>query len=607
MLELYNEKLNIATQLRSKFKQATNRRTRTLKEQKTIESDLNNLQKEKDRYFSDECKREYDQIKSSYSPLLQELESVKDEIKIVEDSINPALKNIDMEEFTSEYAEYIQLLSDLEPTVRYLVSNIPSIEIDTTLTLKESIPSLSKLSTLIDNDDIAKPIKRDVLDYIKYDNPDGEDKGLTKAKDMLINILTVPTQMNIPKHYQALMYGGYAVCVGMLFVNFAFGLVLLGGLSASYIYSENQKKKHFDTVYTRLSNFLSMYDATNESIKERQETFIEEKKEEVKQNILRKIKSLQKEYTDLANEYKNAIDNIVVDNDEVRQRVERDFLAKEARLNEATKTIVTKLSSQQSEIDKIKSEISKVCEEISEIKENIIDTYMSLNKIGSSQLMIQDFLLGFNDQTIMFIKHRNRTMNIFFTGTDSEKNSVLINMMIAQCFGNMSPNSLRITIVDTDFTCRDYAIYNNERLNPIFDFISIDSDFTNELKKIHTEMLKRSSIVSKAADDIDAYNRDKIAKDSLTLDYHLVFLQNAKMSLLKNPLFIQICRTGPRFGIFPIVFMSKQIFDNIVSGECQKEEQQDFKEYIKIVENTCWSFNQETYDLEETDLHAIRR
>ena len=63
MLELYNEKLNIATQLRSKFKQATNRRERTLKEQKTINEDLNNLQKEKDRYFSNECDREYEQIK----------------------------------------------------------------------------------------------------------------------------------------------------------------------------------------------------------------------------------------------------------------------------------------------------------------------------------------------------------------------------------------------------------------------------------------------------------------------------------------------------------------------------------------------------------------
>ena len=607
MLELYNEKLNISTQLRSKFKQATNRRTRTLKEQETITKDLNNLQREKDRYFSDECKREYEQIKSSYSPLLQELDSVKDEIKIVEDGISPALNNIDMEGFTSEYAEYIQLLSDLEPTVRYLVSNIPSIEIDIDLTLEDSIPTLSKLSSLIDNDDIAKPIKRDVLDYLKYDNPDEEDKGLSKAKDVLINVLTVPSNMNVPKHYQALMYGGYALCTGLLFVNFAFGLLLLGGLGASYIYSENQKKKHSDAVYTRLSTFLSMYDATNEDIKEQRELYIEEQKKKIQNDILKKIKALQKEYTDLAAEYKNAIDNITVDQEEVRQRVERDFLAKEARLNEAVKTIVDKLEKQYLEIEKVKSDALRVLEEIDEIKENITDTYMSLNKIGSSQLMIQDFLLGFNDKAIMYIKHRNRTMNIFFTGSDSEKNSLLINMMIAQCFGNMSPNSLRITIVDTDFTCRDYAIYNNERLKPIFDFITVDSDFSNELKKIHNEMLKRSSIVSKEADDIDAYNRDKIAKDSLTLDYHIVFLQNAKMSLLKNPLFIQICRTGPRFGIFPIIFMSKQNYDKVITGECQKEEQLDFLEYIKIVENTCWSFNQETKDLEETDLHAIRR
>ena len=123
------------------------------------------------------------------------------------------------------------------------------------------------------------------------------------------------------------------------------------------------------------------------------------------------------------------------------------------------------------------------------------------------------------------------------------------------------------------------------------------SGFTVE--EFHVEMITRNTTILTEAPSIEDYNKQMLDRKSLTREYCLLFLQDPDFKLLASQKFLQLCRSGPKVGIVPLVFLShtnvnkmKEENDNVLDG---------LLSFMEIVSENAYSFNGSTQDLVVND------
>lgn len=559
---------------------------RAKKELRRTESDRDDLRDEVKEKLIKEKKAEFDY-------LLEEVETDKQKMLDLNNKMNQELENISLDRFNKETSLDTEILVTLGDTFAYLSKELPDIvgrfEYDYDVCLEH----LDSLANKCGSDNLCKPIKSRV--QILTDLEEDEEKST--FENILDKIVGVPKDVDFPLKYRVMMYGGYLFVIFLAFFNLSF--LLLGALGVGFkaIYDSKREESYKKKCIQYLEDFKSMFQILFNSLNTRKEEYLEEEKEKIVAKYYDRIKNAKDSLDAKSSDYSIKTNSVVVSEEEVNQAVDIEFNAKLEELHKILEEYDLQIKQVLDNQKKCETDLDEVQNRISSLRDSISEVYWELTEVGSEKVIMKEFFLGFKDYDLISVKHDGNAMAIVYDGDSSERNSVLISMFIAQLFSNMLPNVLNISIVDIDYTCRDYSIYNGGVFDLLFNYVTAEGSVNKLIEELHSDLIKRQSEISPIADTIDDFNRMMIERNSFTKEYRFIIFQNANVKYLKNQKLLQLCRTGQAFGIMPIIFISKDLYNGIVEGTAQGVE--DCKSLVDSLRDYTWRFKQDTLDLEK--------
>lgn len=235
-----------------------------------------------------------------------------------------------------------------------------------------------------------------------------------------------------------------------------------------------------------------------------------------------------------------------------------------------------------------------------ELKKQVQEYYLSPTTPGTSKLLTSSFFLGMDSQEeLIEFDYRGITTLIIYRGENSTVNAPLITMMLMQLLASMSIVSLKLVITDVHNACASYAQFSPPTLSSRIRLCATDEEVKTAVEEFHVEMITRNTTILTEAPSIEDYNKQMLDRKSLTREYCLLFLQDPDFKLLASQKFLQLCRSGPKVGIVPLVFLShtnvnkmKEENDNVLDG---------LLSFMEIVSENAYSFNGSTQDLVVND------
>lgn len=560
---------------------------RAIKDLRKAESEKEELaEKVKDRLIQEK--------KEAFNSIKCEADRIKDSMFDLKGTVEHELENIDLTEFNRKMDLVEDILFTLRDTSEFLNNKMPELVGRYEYPYDICIEELDDLANRCGNDGICKPIKSRV--QILTDEEESSD-GKSKFEEILDKIAGVPEGIDFQIKYRVMLCGCYLGVIVLAFLNLSF--LVLGGIVFGFkvLYDKKKKEENKEKCIKYLENFKSMYQLLFKYMEEEKAKYIDEKKSEISVRYLEPMQSKKDEFDAKMNEYQQRISEVTVSDEEVALEVDREFTSRLEELQKAIDECELQKRKVLENQQKCEDELDKIQDKISQLRDSISEVYWELSSVGSEKVLMGEFFLGFKDYDLISVKHDGNAMCIVYDGESSERNSVLISMFIAQLFSNMLPNSLHLTIVDIDYTCRDYSIYNGKVFDLLFNYVTIEDDISKTIEELHSDLIKRQTEISPIADTIDDFNKMMIAKNSFTKDYRFLIFQNAKADYLKNQKLLQLCRTGKSFGIMPIIFISKQLYAGIETGS--DSALVESRPVIESLKDYTWKFKQSTLDLEK--------
>ncbi len=234
------------------------------------------------------------------------------------------------------------------------------------------------------------------------------------------------------------------------------------------------------------------------------------------------------------------------------------------------------------------------------LKHEVREYYLSPTTPGKSKLLTSSFFLGMdNQEELIEFDYKGTSTLIIYKGENSTVNAPLITMMLMQLLASMSIISLQLAITDVHNACTSYAQFSPKKLSSRIRLCATDSEVSDVVEQYHTEMLMRNKTILTEAPSIDEYNRQMLERKSLTREYYILFLQDPDFKLLSSQKFLQLCRTGPKVGIIPLVFISHADMNKMRSEK--DEVRVGLLDFLEIVSENTYNFNGSTQDLVEDD------
>lgn len=267
----------------------------------------------------------------------------------------------------------------------------------------------------------------------------------------------------------------------------------------------------------------------------------------------------------------------------VKQKFEEDM----RRLDEAEAETELEINDSNLKNDSLLEKSAQLQNKLAALKQSMTEAYMSLSSAGTSQLIPKSFFLGFNqdDGIIEFVYDGDATV-VLYSGSESTTTTSLITMMIIQLLSMVNPAQLNISVVDLWAGGSDFALFMNKDLEEIFKIVTTKQELDALISDVHSDMTMRNKMILTVADNIELYNMKMMEHHSLTIDYRFIFLQFADLSVLCDDKLMQACKSGPRVGIIPIIYLSKEM----ISNAYREGSESDLKAVIKILESVRYEY-----------------
>lgn len=250
-------------------------------------------------------------------------------------------------------------------------------------------------------------------------------------------------------------------------------------------------------------------------------------------------------------------------------------------------------------IESDKKQLELVQNKKTELRTVVAENYLNPKEPGDSKLLCKSFFLGFddNDELIEF-RYDGLTTVVVYKGADNSVNAPLITMMMMQLLSSMSMPSLKIAITDVRTGCADYAVFSPPTLSNRIVLCATNSDVNNIITEYHDEFISRSKEILTEARSLDEYNQRMLERRSLTRDYYILFLQDPGLKILSDQKFLQLCMSGPRVGIIPIVFLSHTMINDVLKGKDDKRVQ--LHNFVIAAGEKFYLYSGSTQDISES-------
>lgn len=224
--------------------------------------------------------------------------------------------------------------------------------------------------------------------------------------------------------------------------------------------------------------------------------------------------------------------------------------------------------------------IADLSKEKEDLKKEIINHYISDLQPGTDRIITKELFIGFNeeDKAVTLAYNADSTV-IMYSGETASSITDLVMMIFVQILCNTNIASLVMHIFETEQGAPRFAPFTQKELGDCVVIHSTKAQCLEAIKSLHRELEIRNKQILSYADNIEAYNREMLAKNSLTMDYKVLLIQDSGGAIYDNKEFEQICKSGPTVGIIPIIFIQQ----NHLFEVCQKGEQDWIKKYLAIL------------------------
>lgn len=592
MLQKYKEAICNLCRLQDEYDKLEIQSSTINRNKRRAKKALANAESERDDLREEVREKLLAKKKSEFDYLKDDLDDSKTLLAEINDELQSKLDNISMDRFDKQTELDTEILITLSDTFAFVNEQLPDIVGRYEYEYEDCLSALDKLADKCGTDNLCRPVKAKV--QILTDLEEDEEQSLFET--LLDKIVGVPKDVEFQTKYRVFLFSAYLLVIILAFLNFSF--LLLGGIGIGFkaIYDSKREAQYKKKCIQYIEDFKSMYQILYNHLESSKEEYIDTEKNRIAGMFYDRVKEVTDKISKLSSDYSMKVNSVIVTEEEIDAEVDIEFKSKLKELQDKIDECSLQMKSVLEDQTRCEDELEAIQDEISKLRDAISSVYWELNEVGSERVLMNEFFLGFKDYDLISVKHDGNAMCIIYDGESSERNSVLISMFIAQLFSNMLPNSLHLTIVDIDYTCRDYSIYNGEVFDLLFNYITTEDAIGSAIEELHQDLLERQRDISPIADTIDEFNRSMIAKKSFTKEYRFLIFQNAKGDYLKNQKLLQLCRTGQTFGIMPIIFISKELHNEILRPDSNFA---DCKPLLESMKDYTWRFKQSSLDLEK--------
>lgn len=230
------------------------------------------------------------------------------------------------------------------------------------------------------------------------------------------------------------------------------------------------------------------------------------------------------------------------------------------------KTIEGQISYIQDMINGINSDLIDMKEELTSLRRQIEDIYCKDIKPGISRLMVDELFLGFEDDgSLRLFEFNHSSAMILYSGKSSDVSDLCMQIFV-QMLREVNISATSFYIFDTEMGAPDFAPFTQDDLSDVVHICSTKDQCADALKSVHSMLAVRNASIISLANDIQSYNKEMIAQNSITYNYVILLIQDSGGAIYDNANFQQLCKSGPRVGIIPIVFVSSQWFIDSIQG-----------------------------------------
>ena len=230
------------------------------------------------------------------------------------------------------------------------------------------------------------------------------------------------------------------------------------------------------------------------------------------------------------------------------------------------KTIEGQISYIQDMINNINSDLIDMKEELASLRKQIEDIYCNKIKPGTSRLMVDELFLGFEDDgDLRLFEFNHSSTLVLYTGKSVDVSDLCMQIFV-QMLREVNISATSFYIFDTEMGAPDFAPFTQDELSDVVHICSTKDQCTDAIKRVHSMLAVRNASIISLADDIQSYNENMIAQNSITYNYVILLIQDSGGAIYDNANFQQLCKSGPRVGIIPIVFVSSQWFIDSIQG-----------------------------------------
>lgn len=258
-------------------------------------------------------------------------------------------------------------------------------------------------------------------------------------------------------------------------------------------------------------------------------------------------------------------------------------------LNREKEEYIEQLAESDTELDGCLSDIDKLKIRLQSLRKQIEEKYMGELNPGDSRLLNTNLFLGFEkDEALRVFDFKGGSSVIFYSGESSDVTELSMSIFL-ELLREVNIASLSFYIMDTNMGAPEFMPFTQKELSEVITICSTKDQCVSVLNQVHSMLEERNRNILAYASDIEDFNKQMLEKNSLTREYLFLIIQESSGAILNNPKFQQICKSGYRVGIIPIVFISASWYLMQLKGE--GEEAKSAFDLLSSIKNNWFSYS----------------
>lgn len=258
-------------------------------------------------------------------------------------------------------------------------------------------------------------------------------------------------------------------------------------------------------------------------------------------------------------------------------------------LNHEKEEYIEQLAESDTELNGCLSDIDKLKIRLQSLRKQIEEKYMGELNPGDSRLLNTNLFLGFEkDEALRVFDFKGDSSVIFYSGESSDVTELSMSIFL-ELLREVNIASLSFYIMDTNMGAPEFMPFTQKELSEVITICSTKDQCVSVLNQVHSMLEERNRNILAYASNIEDFNKQMLEKNSLTREYLFLIIQESSGAILNNPKFQQICKSGYRVGIIPIVFISASWYLMQLKGE--GEEAKSAFDLLSSIKNNWFSYS----------------